>query len=227
VRFRVILALTAAVMLAAGCAGTSNGDAPAAESASDSYSGPAVITEAPSETDPASDPAAATSARPSKRASSSAGRSSAPVTGLAGCGLPYLSVTAKPASGGDSHAGVVLTFANTGQIACQLQGYPGVAVLNASGQQVQQAARTPAGYLGGIRNGKPPFPTTVVGPGSVASALLEGEVVDVNGKSCASQAGLLVTPPNTRVAAKVRRQIAFCGGLQIHPVVPGATGNKS
>ena len=107
-----------------------------------------------------------------------------PPGALAACALPYVAITAKRASGGDSHQGVILLFRNTGQIACALTGYPGAALVNAKGQQVKQAARTPSGYLGGLRKGKPT--TIALYSGATASALLEGEVVDINGKTCAT-----------------------------------------
>ena len=149
---------------------------------------------------------------------------SPPPGSLAACALPYVRITVKPASGGDSHAGEIILFTNTGQIACALTGYPGVAILNAKGQQVKQAARTPSGYLGGLRKGKPT--TIALGPGVAASALLEGEVVDVNGATCPAEPGLLITPPNTKTSARVAVRTMLCGGTQIHPVVPGATGSS-
>lgn len=53
-----------------------------------------------------------------------------------------------------------------------LFGYPGVAALDPSGHQVEQAARQPRGYLGGIPSGQSP-PTVTLEPGATAPALVE------------------------------------------------------
>ena len=43
-----------------------------------------------------------------------------------------------------SHHDSVLMFTNTSRTACQIQGYPGLAVLNAAGTQIKQAPRPAA-----------------------------------------------------------------------------------
>lgn len=186
--------------------------------ATDTTTDSAIDTATPTITAPPS-----TTAQPSKTAPRSS--FSPPPGSLAACALPYLQVSVKHASGGDSHQGVILLFRNTGQIACAMTGYPGAALLNAQGKQVKQAARTPVGYLGGLRSGKP---TTVpLYSGQTASALLEGEVVDINGKTCASSPAILVTPPNTTTSAKLKVTTQMCGGTQIHPVVTGTSGSST
>jgi hypothetical protein len=75
---------------------------------------------------------------------------------------------------GMSHADRVVTFTNTGTQPCDLQGYPGVAALDAAGTQVRQAART----AGPVR------PVTLA-PGATASAL-----VSANTAACPHPAGI-------------------------------------
>jgi hypothetical protein len=214
--------LVAAVLLATGCVAKSqpSDSGPAgsgsASLTSPSDSQPPVITESALPTDSStdvenpSDPVRPTVSSPE----------STSTEGLAGCALPYLRVAVRPGPARSSHAGYLITFTNTGQIACTLTGYPTVMVLNSSGQQAGRATPTPKGYLGG--HGRPT--TVVVGPGEPASALLEGELIDINGSRCPRQPGLQITPPNSTMPARVPVSTTICGGVQIHPVVAGKSG---
>ncbi len=211
----------ALVLLATGCVAKS---VPSGQStptqASPSDTQPPVITESalPTDDTESGDPSGtAGSENPSDPVRPS---SSAPsIEGLAACALPYLRVTARPAAARAAHASYLLTFTNTGQIACIVAGYPAVAVLNSSGQQALRANPTPSGYLGGA-----PVRTVVIDSGQPASALLEGEQIDLSGNRCPRRPGLLITPPGSTVPARVPIATAICGGVQIHPVVAGTRG---
>lgn len=219
--WRAVTALLA-TLLVTGCVAKSvpsGQSAPTPASPSDTQ--PPVITESALPTDDTSDLSSAVGpenpsdpVRPSTPASSEQS-----TEGLAGCALPYLRVTVRPAAARAAHASYLISFTNTGQIACTLAGYPAVAVLNSSGQQALRANPTPSGYLGGA-----PSRTVVIGSGQPASALLEGEQIDLSGSRCPRQPGLLITPPNSTVAARVPIATAICGGVQIHPVVAGKSG---
>jgi hypothetical protein len=139
--------------------------------------------------------------------------------GLAGCALPYLRVTVRPVARRGAHAGYLLSFTNTGQIACQLTGYPAVTVLNSAGRPVLRASPTPSGYLGGVR-GKPV--TVLIASGQPAAALLEGEQVDPSGARCPGRPGLLIVPPGSATPARLPIATAICAGVQIHAVVAGS-----
>ncbi len=223
-KFRVVvlpLAVTIGLILT-GCGASSKQDARTPASGS-SASIPPVITDSP--TDSATEsPTPTPTPTPSKVSKPPVSK---PPTSTAVCTAQSLRVSGSAASGGDSHAGLVLLFTNTGQIACSMAGYPGLAILNAAGKQVIQARRTPSGYLGGIRSGKPPFAAVLLQAGGTASALLEGQVVDDAGKQCPTEHALLTTPPATTVAIKVMATTVFCGQVQIHPVVAGRTGSKA
>jgi hypothetical protein len=110
---------------------------------------------------------------------------------------------------GMSHADQVVTFTNTGTQPCDIQGYPGVAALDAAGTQVRQAART-AG----------PVRPVALAPGATASAL-----VSANTAACphpAGIAGLLVTAPDQRASTRLGPAGAFCPvSLSVGPVAPG------
>ncbi|MFL6164158.1 MAG: DUF4232 domain-containing protein [Jatrophihabitantaceae bacterium] len=214
-------ALAVLALLVAGCAAqsgpaTPGPSAPTATNPSDSQ--PPVITESALPTGSSSTDVE----NPTDlvRPSTPAAASSPPSTdGLANCALPYLRVTVRAAAARSSHAGYLVSFTNTGQIACQLTGYPSVAVLAANGQPAVRASPTPYGYLGGVPSGKPV--TVLIATGQQASALLEGEVIDINGNRCPGRPGLSITPPNSTLPARIPVGTAICGGVQIHPVVAG------
>jgi hypothetical protein len=111
---------------------------------------------------------------------------------------------------GMSHADNVVTFTNTGSATCRIQGYPGMAALNAAGKQIQQAARASVGKI----------PLVTLAPGQVASAEITG-----NTASCtkpASVPGLLVTAPDQRTSTRLGPYGTVCvSSLGIGPVHPG------
>jgi uncharacterized protein DUF4232 len=213
-----------AVLLVTGCVAkpVASTSGPAGSTAP-SYSGPAVITESALPADSQDGPPEDGSSDPEQP--SDPVRTSAPTSaaGLADCALPYLRVSVRPAVVRSAHAGYLLTFTNTGQIACRLAGYPAVAVLSSAGQPVLQANPTPSGYLGGV-HGSPT--TVVIGTGQPASALLEGEQVDLRGERCPARPGLAITPPRSTAPARLPMATTICGGVQIHPVVAGTTGSS-
>jgi len=139
--------------------------------------------------------------------------------------------------GGDVAAGnvsAVIGFVNAGSGTCTLSGYPGVAALNAQGQQVAQAQRVPSGMLGGLHNGSttPPVVTLAVGQG--ASAAVEGsDVPSGTATSCTSYPSFLVTPPNETHSVTVAASTGGsgsssgfpgCAPITVNPVVPGTSG---
>jgi Protein of unknown function (DUF4232) len=219
-----------AVLLVTGCAAkplpASSPDRSGDAGPSDSQ--PPVITESalPTDSSDGSDGTDDADASPSDpEQPSDPVRTSTPASaaGLADCGLPYLRVSVRPAVAHSRHASYLLTFTNTGQIACRLTGYPAVVVLSSAGQPVLRANPTPSGYLGGA-SGTPA--TVVIATGQPASALLEGEQVDLRGDRCPSRPGLAVTPPRSTAPARLPMTTSICGGVQIHPVVAGNTGSS-
>jgi hypothetical protein len=164
---------------------------------------------------------------PPPTGSAQASTVSSPPAGMLACAPPYLRLTERSVHGGLSHAGYVLLFTNTGQIACWMTGYPRLAILDGRDRQIIQAIPTPRGYLGGLRNPKPPFPAAVLAAGETASALLEGLVVDSrSGKGCPTEHALLSTPPATTSPLKVVAVTTICSQVQIHPVVAGGSGSQ-
>jgi hypothetical protein len=157
----------------------------------------------------------------------STGPTTTPAGGALGpCRDGQISVSDTGGSAGVGHEGQVLLFTNSSQSGCTLSGYPGVAGLDAQGNQVVQAERTLSGYLGGLENGATTPPTVSLLPGQVASATVEGTDVPVgSATSCPSYPTLLVTPPNLTVSVRVTPGLPGCSPIQIHPVVPGTSGS--
>jgi len=58
-----------------------------------------------------------------------------------------------------------LGFVNVSGRSCSLGGYPGVAGLDAEGQQVIQATRETSSMLGGLQNGSKNLPVVSLAPG--------------------------------------------------------------
>lgn len=133
------------------------------------------------------------------------------------------------------HWVVPLHFRNASTTACALYGYPGVALLNAAGQEVAQAQRTPVGYAGGLRTGSSNPPTAILAPGLTATALVEGTDAPRTGPvtSCPVYSGMLVTPPTTTESVRLTlrlRPLIGCSPVEVHPVIatrstttPGST----
>lgn len=131
-----------------------------------------------------------------------------------------LSVSAGQSQGAAGTIGVPLVFVNTGSTTCVLGGYPGVALLDASGAQAVQAQRT--GSSGSA---------VTLAPRGSASALLTGsDVPRGNATSCPSYPAALVTPPGSTVSSKVDLSSGAGGALPgcatplIRAVVAGASG---
>lgn|SRR6266487_2384279 len=179
-------------------------------------------------TPPGSAPSASTgttsaaSSAPTAPSNSSSAVSSTP----AECTVAHLSINLGGGDAGSGHRSAALMFRNTGSVTCRLHGYPGVAALNAHGTQIQQARRTPSGYLGGLKQGAS-APIVDIAPGQSASALLEALAFGPDGGSCTPYAGLLVTPPDDTRSVRLAWSGDGCSNLEIHPVVPGDTGQQT
>jgi Domain of unknown function (DUF4232) len=107
-----------------------------------------------------------------------------------------------------------LIFDNLSSSPCRLYGYPGVALVGTSGNQIAQVARSP------FPPGSTP-PAVVIPPGGAASAWLSGDPNYPNG-SCPSYQQVLVTPPNTTTSTKVKvNNLVVCADAQINPVDVG------
>ena len=129
----------------------------------------------------------------------------------------------------------MILFTNQSQSTCSLSGYPGVAGLDAQGNQIVQVPRTLSGYLGGLQNGATTPPTVMLAPAQTASAAVEGTDNPVgSATSCPYYPALLVTPPNLTDSVRVTVSglgtnppgLPGCSLTEVHPVVPGSSGRE-
>lgn len=188
-----------------------------------SGTGTPVGAPAPSGAVSSGPPTAAASASPASPVATGGSTSAA---GSAECKLASLSVTAgKPGAAG-GHSRVVLAFINTGTAPCTMQGYPGVAILDAGSAQVAQARRTAQGYMGGLPAGQSP-PLVSLRPGDSASAIIEALSANPDGTACKPWSGLLVTAPDDTRSTQLVWAAGGCADPQVHPVVPGLEGSLS
>ncbi|WP_051943042.1 DUF4232 domain-containing protein [Streptacidiphilus rugosus] len=159
---------------------------------------------------------------------SSGGATATAAAGPAPCTGSQITVGAGQGDGAAGHLAVVLSFTNYTDHACTLHGYPGVAGLDSNDNQVAQARRTLRGMMGGAAPSATAPATVLVAAHSAVSARVEATDVPAGGAtSCPTYAGLLVTPPGTRASTRiVSVQLPGCSGLEVHPVVPGNTGNQ-
>jgi hypothetical protein len=66
----------------------------------------------------------------------------------------------------------------------------------------------------------------VLGPGTVASALVEGtDVPEGVGSSCPTYPALLVTPPTSTLSTRLAVPLPGCSPIEVHPIVSGVTGS--
>ena len=100
-----------------------------------------------------------------------------------------MKVTSAPPLGATGHGSTVLYFVKTSASPCVLSGYPGVAGLNASGQQVVQAQRTLQGFMGGLQQYKGgPLPRVeLFGNTETPSAVVESTDIPTGSAAIVSQ----------------------------------------
>ena len=151
------------------------------------------------------------------------------------CHDGQVSVSEAVGGAGLGHQDQVILFTNQSQSTCSLSGYPGVAGLDAQGNQVVQAERTLSGYLGGLQNGATTPPTVTLAPGQTASVTVEGTDNPIgSATSCPYYPALLVTPPNLTESVRVNVSgfgtnppgFPGCSQIEVHPVVPGSSGRS-
>lgn len=148
--------------------------------------------------------------------------------GVAACTGSQVTVGVGAGDAATGHQTVVLYFTNVSGTPCTLYGYPGAAGLDSSGHQAVQATRTLHGFTGGLAQGATTMPTVTVPAHGRASARLEWtDVPEGNATSCPAYHGVLVTPPGTRTSTRIASVEPVACTFEIHPVVPGSTGNQS
>ena len=150
------------------------------------------------------------------------------------CHNGQIAVSGAGGGSGLGHQDQVILFTNQSQSTCALSGYPGVAGLDGQGDQAVQAQRTLGGYMGGLPPGATTPPNASLAPGQTASAKAEGTDNPVGSDiSCPYYPVLLVTPPNLTDSVRVTvselgtNGLPGCSPIEVHPVVPGTTGDAN
>jgi len=214
-----------AVGVLSACSGTSS-HTPAPSGTASAVTSPSASTTPPAVTAPAgtTPPASTTVPVPHPAAADAPFSTAAPSAGVPACTSVTTRLTAEPQQPANRNGATLLHFANISSHPCTTQGYPGVAVLNAAGQQQYQAIREPAGYFGGLQPGQSP-PLVSLSPGQEATAILEVGDVYPNGNFCPSAPALLVTMPGDTASRTVTTKISDCGNAAIDPVLSGTTGS--
>lgn len=147
--------------------------------------------------------------------------SAAPAASASRCGDASLAVTAGRAQGATGHGSFVVLFQNISGVRCRIHGYPGLDAIGRKGHLLKHAKRTLSGFTGGSRHG---VPTVVLRPGRFASADVEWLNFASGGKSCTFSLSVNATPANTGYTVHLARSVSLCH-LQVHPTVPGRSGN--
>jgi hypothetical protein len=150
-------------------------------------------------------------------------------TATAECSANALRITAISGGGAGGHEGEILRFTNVGAATCFVRGYPGVAEFDRQDHLIQNAVRTPDGYLGGLGTPRG-APRVTLRPGDTAAALAEAvDNFPVPGyRSCADAGAthLLVTAPDQTAATLLPVLLSACNTFQIHPITASADGSE-
>lgn len=138
------------------------------------------------------------------------------------CGHADLSISVGSEIDADTHRGLPIIFTNTGHLPCTITGYPRVTAIDDAGTTVEQAKQQPSGYLF-ASPGAPQHIT--LRPGESASATVEALAFDpVTGAGCTAYAAVLIAAPSSAHTTRLPWTNDGCADLEVHPVVPGTTG---
>jgi Protein of unknown function (DUF4232) len=115
-----------------------------------------------------------------------------------------------------------LLFKNSSSSTCVLGGYPGADGIDSTGHKLASASRTLNGMIGFCGCTSPP--TLTLTPGTIVSAVAEGDAGG-SGGPCTPFPAMLVTPPNTTVSTRIPASPYSCD-FTVHPVVSGSAGQS-
>jgi Protein of unknown function (DUF4232) len=216
----LLAALAGAAVAVAGCSSAGS------SSTGDTSASAPSTSSAPTTSVPPSTPQTTVTVSPTVTSTPSSTPASSSAAGDAGnsaCGNGALTISASDGNGASGHNRYVLLFHNVSASTCTLHGYPGLDALAASGSLLAHAKRVPMGFMGGSRKGEP---TVRLAPGGYASAIVEFATVQQGtGNACDVQsAKIAVTAANTTRSVILNRSVTACS-LQIHPTVPGRSGD--
>jgi hypothetical protein len=166
----------------------------------------------------AAHPTSTTSFPPTTTSTAAGAATGATASSVSACTTSHLTLSYGGGTGAGGTTYWTFYFTNNGQTTCSLEGYPGVAVLDASGDVVQHPARR--GALG--THAPVPVTLVVLGPGQRASFLVTS-IDNVPNPDCPSEftgTTLQVYPPNQTAAIRQSFSGGFCD-LGVGPVQAG------
>jgi hypothetical protein len=162
------------------------------------------------------------------------GDTSASATALASCSASAVHVAFSGFLGGAGSENDLFWVTNVADRSCALRGYPDVTFLGPHAVQlsvkVTNAANRDYNDLGGLKRGEALPTVALAAHGGVASFMIYGtdEQHGSPPTTCIETRKMLVTLPNMRqqdtVLARVGSAFYWCGGITVHPLVPGRTG---
>jgi hypothetical protein len=159
-------------------------------------------------------------------------RSEPTASGTRVCRSDQIRVTSLSGGAGAGNVNQWFGFANVGNRACTVTGYPRIVALDAEGEQVAVAEQRHT-WFDGISTTVSPAPVVTLHPGQTASAVLGGTAIPVgSARTCPpGYPALLVTPPGGTQPVKVSAMDGWepgsfpgCSAIWVTPVVPGTSG---
>jgi hypothetical protein len=143
------------------------------------------------------------------------------------CFAGQAAVTAGNFGEASAQGALTILIRNTGTTACTLFGYPAVQFTLSDGSTLP-AQPTLAGYLGGLWSGGSE-PDVTLQPGQTASAMTEATNALNGDISCGygypETSHVTVTLPYDTRSTVLPFGSAYCGRPEVHPIVPGTTGD--
>jgi hypothetical protein len=146
------------------------------------------------------------------------------------CAVSQLGLRAGRTTAATSHTGTIFTFRNQSHVACTLEGFPGLQMLDGQGRPLPTSVNWGTDYV--VHAERPALVT--LAPGGEASFVLGTESPGAWGLTCPTSVQLEVTPPDETH----RLVIAFavwsaesadpaggqpqCGRFTVSPVYPGS-----
>ena len=155
-----------------------------------------------------------TTTAPGSTTSTTGGGSTSTTAGTSVCATSQLEAELGPTNAGAGQVYAPLVLRNTSSTACVVRGFPGVSLLDASGNQIGQPA-TREGSEGS---------QVLLQPGGAASATLHTTNAGI-GPSCEpTSAKMKVFPPDQTAEIVVSAEYTACGGFTVTTLVPGDQG---
>lgn len=181
----------------------------------------ALLGVACSSDDKAADATTTTSTEATTTTSTSGGGGGTTTTTTTKAGTPACTTGQLQGELGPTNAGAGQLYAplilrNTSSTTCEVKGFPGVSVLDASGTQLGQPA-TREGNEGNA---------VLLQPGGVASATLHTTNAGIGGPCEPTSAQMKVFPPNQTLALTFPAALQVCGGFTVTTMMPGDTGTS-